>query len=173
MYWYDKFIKKKYHLSRPEIMRMEWHLLWICILLRWIINIQNVISFDRTPFTVAVRWQMMFTRRPIIQQGWMLNSQAWLKSAILDQETSIKAINAQKNKGNQSFVAIFLGNFYKRLRIIWFNMVVSPAKHTAHRDFARHLSVCLSGSLTFFVVTHSYVSQVTHAFLRMLPLCFR
>ena len=50
----------------------------------------------------------------------------------------------------------------------------------AHRDhFVRRLSVrlcvclsvCLSGSHTFLVVTHSYVSQVTHAFLRMLPLC--
>ena len=33
-------------------------------------------------------------------------------------------------------------------------------------------SVCLSGSPTFLVVTHSYVSQATHAFLAMLPLCF-
>ena len=54
----------------------------------------------------------------------------------------------------------------------------------AHRDhFVRHLSVgpsvrpsvclsvCLSGSHTFLVVTHSYVSQATIAFLRMLPLC--
>ena len=32
------------------------------------------------------------------------------------------------------------------------------------------LSVCLSGSRTFLVVTHSYVSQATHAFLGMLPL---
>ena len=45
-------------------------------------------------------------------------------------------------------------------------------------DFVRCLSVCpsvcvcLSGSHTFLVVTHSYVSQVTHAFLGMLPLCF-
>ena len=31
--------------------------------------------------------------------------------------------------------------------------------------------VCLSSSRTFLVVTHSYVSQVTHAFLGMLPLC--
>ena len=48
----------------------------------------------------------------------------------------------------------------------------------AHRDhFVRRLSVCLcpsvclSGSHTFLVVTHSYVSQATHAFLGMLPLC--
>ena len=33
------------------------------------------------------------------------------------------------------------------------------------------LSVCLSGSHTFLVVTHSYVSQATNAFLRILPLC--
>ena len=32
------------------------------------------------------------------------------------------------------------------------------------------LCVCLSGSHTFLVVTNSYVSQVTRAFLRMLPL---
>ena len=55
----------------------------------------------------------------------------------------------------------------------------------AHRDhFIRRLSVrpsvclsvcvsvCLYGSHTFLVVTHSYVSQATHAFLGMLPLCF-
>ena len=43
----------------------------------------------------------------------------------------------------------------------------------AHRDrFVRRLSVRLSGSHTFLVVTHSYVSQATHAFLGMLPLCY-
>ena len=51
----------------------------------------------------------------------------------------------------------------------------------AHRDhFVQRLSVCpsvcvcvcLSGSNTFLVVTHSYVSQATHAFLGMLALCF-
>ena len=46
----------------------------------------------------------------------------------------------------------------------------------AHRDhFVRSLSVCvsvlLSGSHTFLVVMHSYVSQATYAFLGMLPLC--
>ena len=43
----------------------------------------------------------------------------------------------------------------------------------AHRDhFVRRLSVCLSVRHTFkfLVVTHSYVSQATHAFLGMLPL---
>ena len=41
----------------------------------------------------------------------------------------------------------------------------------AHRDhFVRRLSVCLSGSHTFLVVSHSYVSQATHAFLGKLPL---
>ena len=35
------------------------------------------------------------------------------------------------------------------------------------------LSVGLSASHTFLVVTHSYVSQVTHAFLGMLPLCYK
>ena len=44
----------------------------------------------------------------------------------------------------------------------------------AHRDdFVRRLYVrpCLSRSRTFLVVKHSYVSQATHAFLGMLPLC--
>ena len=45
----------------------------------------------------------------------------------------------------------------------------------SHRDhFFLRLSVCpslcLSGSHTFLVVTHSYVSQTTHVFLGMLPL---
>ena len=47
----------------------------------------------------------------------------------------------------------------------------------AHRDhFVQRLSVCLrvclSGSHTFLVVTYSYVLQATHAFLRMLSLCY-
>ena len=47
----------------------------------------------------------------------------------------------------------------------------------AHRDhFVWRLSVCacvcLSDSHTFLIVTRSYVSQATHAFLGMLPLCF-
>ena len=50
---------------------------------------------------------------------------------------------------------------------------------SAYRDhFVRHLSVrpsvcpsmCLSGSHSSLVVTHSYVSEATHAFLGMLPL---
>ena len=49
---------------------------------------------------------------------------------------------------------------------------------TAHRDtlcgvcLSVHVSVCLSGSHTFLVVTQSYVSQATHAFLEMLPICY-
>ena len=35
------------------------------------------------------------------------------------------------------------------------------------------MCVCLSSSHTFLVVTQSYVSQATHAFLGMLPLCFK
>ena len=49
----------------------------------------------------------------------------------------------------------------------------SIATHKDH--FVRRLSVPPSvcdGSHTFLVVTHSYVSQVTYAFLGMLPLCF-
>ena len=34
------------------------------------------------------------------------------------------------------------------------------------------ICVCLSDSHTFLIVTHSYVSQATHAFLGMLPLCY-
>ena len=39
--------------------------------------------------------------------------------------------------------------------------------------FVRRLCVCvcLSGSHTFLVVTHSNVSQATHVLLGMLPLC--
>ena len=63
----------------------------------------------------------------------------------------------------------FLSPFLCRLRSI-----------AVHRDhFVWRLSVrvcmclcvCLCGSHTFLVVTHSYVSQATHAFLGMLPLC--
>ena len=47
----------------------------------------------------------------------------------------------------------------------------SIAAHWDH--FVRRLSVplcvCLSGSHTFLVVTHTYVSQASHAFLGMLP----
>ena len=63
----------------------------------------------------------------------------------------------------------------------WFCKILCPLRSiTAHRDhFVRRLSVCpsvcarvrLSGSHTFLVVTHSYVSQATRAFLGMLPLC--
>ena len=35
------------------------------------------------------------------------------------------------------------------------------------------MSDCLSSSHTFLVITYSYVSQATHAFLRMLPLCLK
>ena len=56
-----------------------------------------------------------------------------------------------------------------------FVVFVLPAKHSGTKvslcPAAVCLSVCLSGSHTFLVVTHSYVSQATHAFLGMLPLC--
>ena len=55
------------------------------------------------------------------------------------------------------------------LKICWFLCRLRCI--SAHRDhFVGGLSVCLSGSHTFLVVTHSYVSQATHAFLGMLPL---
>ena len=55
---------------------------------------------------------------------------------------------------------------------------MSPAKHSGTYGSlcpvsvcpSVCLSVCLSGSHTFLVVKHSYVSQATHAFLGMLPL---
>ena len=45
---------------------------------------------------------------------------------------------------------------------------VSRAKHAARRN---HFVQCLSGSHIYLVVSYSYVSQVTHAFHLMLPLC--
>ena len=55
----------------------------------------------------------------------------------------------------------------------------SIAAHTCRDHFIQCLSVRPSvkflhfGSHTFLVVRHSYVSQVRHAFLGMLPLCLR
>ena len=59
--------------------------------------------------------------------------------------------------------------------VIWSSICLSLLCHlrsiAAHRDhLVRRLSIRLSGSHTFLVVTHSYVSQATHAFLGMLPL---
>ena len=63
-----------------------------------------------------------------------------------------------------------LGNYGNKYRIPFLCCLRSIA---AHKDcpVSVCLSVRLSGSHTFLVVTHSYVSQATHAFLRMLPLC--
>ena len=58
---------------------------------------------------------------------------------------------------------------------VLFRLLCRLRSKAAHRDnFVRRLSVrlCLSGSHTFLVVTHSYVSQATHAFLGMVPLCW-
>ena len=58
---------------------------------------------------------------------------------------------------------------------LFFSFLCRLRSIAAHRDHfcpaSVYLSVCLSGNHTFLVVTHSYVSQVTHAFLGMLPLC--
>ena len=56
----------------------------------------------------------------------------------------------------------------------WF-FFLSPGKQSGTKRSLCPASVCLSGSHTFLVVTHtcSYVSRATHAFLGMLPLCFR
>ena len=55
----------------------------------------------------------------------------------------------------------------------FFSRMLSIAAQRDH--FLRRLSVCpslcLSSSHTFLVVTPSHVSQATHAFLGMLPLC--
>ena len=40
----------------------------------------------------------------------------------------------------------------------------------AQREHFVHLSICLSGSHTFLVVTYSYISQASRAFPGMLPL---
>ena len=64
-------------------------------------------------------------------------------------------------------------NFILQEKILQF-IFVSPAKHKRHIEITLSgvcPSVCLFGSQTFLVVTHSYVSQATHAFLGMLPLC--
>ena len=49
---------------------------------------------------------------------------------------------------------------------------VPPAKHSSIWGSLCPASSCLSGSHAFLVVTHSFVSQATHASLGMLPLCF-
>ena len=62
---------------------------------------------------------------------------------------------------------------FNSFRVIFLCHLQSIAAHTDHfvRCLSVRLSVCLSGSHTFLVVTHSYVSQATHAFLGMLPQC--
>ena len=56
------------------------------------------------------------------------------------------------------------------------SIFVSPAKHSCTKGSLCLafvcLCVCLSSSHTFLVVMHSYVTQGTHAFLGMLPLCW-
>ena len=64
-----------------------------------------------------------------------------------------------------SWVAVF----HPLLFIVFLCRLRSIAAHRDH--FVRQLSVCLSDSHTLLVVTLSYVSQATHAFLGMLPLC--
>ena len=49
--------------------------------------------------------------------------------------------------------------------------IAAHREHFVRRLFVRP-SVCLSRSHTFLVVTHSFVSQATHEFIGMLPLCF-
>ena len=76
-----------------------------------------------------------------------------------------KLVNTIETKPLCAFSSDLSNQFLCRLRSI-----------AAHRDhFVRRLSVCacvcLSDSHTFLIVTHSYVSQATHVFLGMLPLC--
>ena len=75
---------------------------------------------------------------------------------------------------------ISLINITEAMKQFFDDFFVSPAKHIGITLSALWLffclsvcpSVCLSGSHTFMVFTHSYVSQATHAFLGMLQLCF-
>ena len=69
-------------------------------------------------------------------------------------------------------VFCFQSNYYSNK---WtFSLLCCLWSIAAHRDhFVRHMSVhlcvCLSGSHTFLVVMHSFVTHATHAFLGMLP----
>ena len=73
--------------------------------------------------------------------------------------------------GNNYFYTL---KILKRCLIILLCRLRSIAALRDHfvRRLSVGLSVRLSGSHTFLVVTHSYVSQATHAFLGMLPLCY-
>ena len=100
---------------------------------------------------------------------------------------------SSKQAGAESYVNKWYGLIAvdMRLKICYSNRIWNIICHTlrtcnlsflcrlrsiappAHRDhFVRRLAVCLYGSHTFLVVTHSYVSQVTHTFLGMLPVCY-
>ena len=83
--------------------------------------------------------------------------------------TTSAGMEPQQKKQKQNGLFTFQVQILCRLRSI-----------VAHRDhFVWRLSVppfvcpcvCLSDSHSLLVVRHSYVSQATHAFLRMLPLC--
>ena len=55
---------------------------------------------------------------------------------------------------------------------VWSTFLCLLRSIGTHKDHFVCASVCMSGNHTFLVVTHSYVSQATHAFLRILPLCY-
>ena len=56
---------------------------------------------------------------------------------------------------------------YRMIKIAAFRILLRFVYCVAYEKY-RHSSICLSDSHTFLVVTHSYVSQATHAFLGML-----
>ena len=82
------------------------------------------------------------------------------------------------------YITLYLKKFKEyKIDFIFLQLIVSEINFclcllqsiAAHRDhFVQHLfvcpCVCLSGSQTFKVITHSFVLQATHAFLGMLPL---
>ena len=76
---------------------------------------------------------------------------------------SIKILNEKRNVVFVSPAKLFLSR-------LW-----SIAAHRDHFVWRLSVRLCvrLSGSHIFLVVTHSYVSQATHAFLGMLPLCLK
>ena len=76
-------------------------------------------------------------------------------------------------------VIIFAGGKFRENvgKTFHVGVIVSPEKHSCTlgslclASVCPSVCLCLSGSHTFLVVTHSYVSQATPAFLGMLPLC--
>ena len=84
--------------------------------------------------------------------------------------------STRTNWSTQKRRSLVHSSSYPLVRMCWWWFLCRLQSIAAHRDhFVRRLSVLYShflGSHTFLVVTHSYVSQATHAFLGLLPLCY-